>query len=283
MMIFLARSIQTEPFVISHLVRIFLLNQVAGIIREGLAGHLWSDGQLQRFQMQLEALTLLKDLEPCLNAERVAMGNVTFELLRKGRPNYFSGELGGSGPVFNAMWLFPDGWSYFEQLNYNLMLDDQLKAGYDSKAGVVHPQTIEAGQQKVQDLLAVGGWSKIWNHRLFAGEMLPFTAGIIQKSACAQTAMEETALACALERFHLTHGNYPESLAALEPQFIAPIPQDVITGEPLKYRLTDDGQFILYSVGWNETDDGGQIVMSKDGKTVDVTQGDWVWPAYSSK
>jgi hypothetical protein len=292
LMIFLAKSIRTEPIVISHLIRIIALNQVVEAVREGLAGHLWSAGQLQKFQMQLEELTLLKDLEPCLNAERVAMGNETFELLRKSRPNYFSSQLGlGPGTLFNVMWLFPTGWTYFEQLNYNQMLDDQVMAGYDSRAGVVHPRVIEAGQQKVQDLLAVGRLPKIgnyrpsliWYHRLFASEMLPFTAGIIQKTACAQTAVAETALACALERYRIAHGKYPESIAALEPQFIASIPNDVITGGPLKYRLTDDGEIILYSVGWNETDDGGQIVMSKDGKTIDVTQGDWVWPTYPAK
>jgi hypothetical protein len=57
------------------------------------------------------------------------------------------------------------------------------------------------------------------------------------------------------------------------PAFISPLPQDVITGEPYKYRRTDDGQFILYSVGWDEKDDGGV-----PGKTEwDYKQGDWVW------
>jgi hypothetical protein len=34
---------------------------------------------------------------------------------------------------------------------------------------------------------------------------------------------------------------------------------------------------VLYSVGWNETDDGGQVVLKPDGKSVDRDQGDWVW------
>jgi hypothetical protein len=284
LMIRLAGSVQTEPIVISHLVRIIALNQVAGAVREGLAGHLWSEQQMQKFQSQLEGLTLVKDLRRPLDCERVAMNNGTFELVRNCRPNYFSSELGiAPGPVFNPMRLFPTGWTYFEQLNYNQMSDDQLMAGYDSKAGIVHPRAIDEGQQKVQDLLAVGGWSRVWNHRLFATAMLPFTAGIIEKFACAQTAVEEAALACALERYRLAHGKYPDTLDILFPQFIKAIPRDVITGEPLKYHLTDDGQFILYSVGWNETDDGGQIVKLKDGKTIDATQGDWVWPPYSAR
>lgn len=44
---------------------------------------------------------------------------------------------------------------------------------------------------------------------------------------------------------------------ALAPQFIIKLPHDVINGQPLKYRRTDDGSFILYSMGWNEKDDGG--------------------------
>ena len=47
----------------------------------------------------------------------------------------------------------------------------------------------------------------------------------------------------------------------------------MLTGEPYKYRRTDDGRFVLYSVGWDEKDDGGV-----PGKTLfDEKQGDWVW------
>ncbi|MDH7501750.1 MAG: hypothetical protein QHJ82_03415 [Verrucomicrobiota bacterium] len=58
------------------------------------------------------------------------------------------------------------------------------------------------------------------------------------------------------------------------------MPHDLISGEPLKYRPTDSGGFILYSVGWNQTDDGG--VLGRTGKTkgrenLDLTKGDWVW------
>ena len=62
------------------------------------------------------------------------------------------------------------------------------------------------------------------------------------------------------------------------PQFIAKLPHDVINGQPLKYRRNADGSFTLYSVGWNETDDGGTVVMTT-GKTpsVDPKKGDWVW------
>jgi hypothetical protein len=83
--------------------------------------------------------------------------------------------------------------------------------------------------------------------------------------------VNEAQIACALERYHLANGEYPATLDALTPQFIENIPHDIIGGDPLNYRATFDGKFLLYSVGWNEKDDGG-----KDGGT-DFTKADWVW------
>ena len=83
------------------------------------------------------------------------------------------------------------------------------------------------------------------------------------------------------------HSEYPETLGTLMPQFIETIPQDIIGGQPLHYRRTDDppsqnsgaagGKFLLYSIGWNETDDDGQIGLKETGYA-DNTKGDWVWP-----
>jgi hypothetical protein len=103
------------------------------------------------------------------------------------------------------------------------------------------------------------------------------------KSAFAQTAADEATLACALERYRLVKGEFPDSLGALIPQFIQTMPHDIINGGPLQYRRTDNGRFLLYSIGWNETDDGGKVAMDAKGKAIDITQGDWVWPEYPAK
>ena len=80
-----------------------------------------------------------------------------------------------------------------------------------------------------------------------------------------QASIDLARVACALERYRLAHGEYPETLDALTPQFIEKLPHDIINGQPLHYRRTDDGKFVLYSVGWNEKDDGGTIVSRKGG------------------
>ena len=71
---------------------------------------------------------------------------------------------------------------------------------------------------------------------------------------------------------------FSQTLDALTPRFIETLPHDIIGGQPLKYHRTGNGQFTLYSVGWNGTDDGGAVVMKKTQKTaIDLDNGDWVW------
>jgi hypothetical protein len=82
--------------------------------------------------------------------------------------------------------------------------------------------------------------------------------------------------ACALERYRLAHGEYPQSLSLLAPQFITAVPNDVIDGGELKYRRTDDDRFVLYSIGWNGKDDGGDVALTRD-RWVNDKEGDWVW------
>jgi hypothetical protein len=94
-----------------------------------------------------------------------------------------------------------------------------------------------------------------------------------QTTARTQTFVNEAQIVCALERYRLAHGEYPEALA---PQFIEKLPHDIIGGKPLHYRRTNSGRFLLYSVGWNETDDGGHIALTKGGSE-DREHGDWVW------
>jgi hypothetical protein len=85
-------------------------------------------------------------------------------------------------------------------------------------------------------------------------------------------------LACALELYRREFGKLPERLDELAPRFIAKIPHDVISGGPLHYQGTADGQYVLYSEGWNEMDDHGIVVSTAQrGEGEAVPSGDWVW------
>jgi hypothetical protein len=141
----------------------------------------------------------------------------------------------------------------------------------------VFPGQIETCSHDLEREIAGGRLGRTLNgmihHQLLASLLLPSLGKLPLRAATGQTAADEAALGCALERYRLANGQFPEKLEALTPQFIARLPDDVFTGEPYKYHRAGESAFTLYSVGWNEKDDGGV-----PGKTLfDEKDGDWVW------
>ena len=66
----------------------------------------------------------------------------------------------------------------------------------------------------------------------------------------------EAGIAC--ERYRLKHGRWPTSLDDLKAFGIPQVPVDPFDGQPLRYRVEDDG-VTIYSVGENGIDDGGDL------------------------
>src|SRR5947209_1044060 len=64
-------------------------------------------------------------------------------------------------------------------------------------------------------------------------------------------------LAFALEWYRRDHKGYPEELEALAPKYLKEIPNDLFSNKPLIYRQSRTS-YVLYSVGVNGRDDGGQ-------------------------
>jgi hypothetical protein len=92
---------------------------------------------------------------------------------------------------------------------------------------------------------------------------------LASNSECHVTCAQSLSKASFIFRFIFRdfYNEYPVTLASLVPQFLAQVPRDLIGGQPLHYRRSDDGKFLLYSVGWNEKDDGGKA----------GSEDDWVW------
>ncbi len=167
----------------------------------------------------------------------------------------------------------PRGWVY-QNMIVAVQLQQLWSDGFDPASGTISPQILEASMHKVQTSAKQHS-----AYHIVASIAIPNFSKAWQVTAYNQTQVNEAQIACALERYHLANGQYPDTLDALMPQFMETIPHDIIGGQPLRYRRTDDGKFLLYSVGWNETDDGGQESPSVKSRSIDFTKGDWVWPA----
>ena len=286
----LADAIRTEPFLISHLVRIAILQITLQPVYEGLAEHKWSDAQLVDLDAELAKLDFLSDFKLALRGER-SCAVTAVEFIRHRNLRHFNEifDMSGNGgrPQMSVgailYYLCPNGWFYQNELRVSRFLVKWDLPLVNEAEQTVSPASLHAADRALD---------MEFRHRTpenyLEAWLLPSLGGAAKKFAYAQASVDLARTAIALERYRLAHGEYPESLAALAPQFIAQVPHDVIGGsplpgsgaasQPLKYRRTGDGQFVLYSVGWNEKDDGGVVIFTK-GSTPDVDrdQGDWVW------
>jgi hypothetical protein len=273
----LADSVRTEPFIITHLVRIAILQITLQPVWEGLAEHKWSDAQLAELDSELSKLDFLADYEFSTRSERAAhIKAVDWMQQKRSRfwelfnviDNDYKKMMSHFG-LSVEIYLMPKGWYYQSEIVLSKVQQQWVLPMVNDPQQTVSPQAARESVAAVS-LLRPNGVN------LFARLLLPELGKYAERAAYGQTAANLARVAIALERYRLVHGTYPESLDALAPQFIAKLPHDIINGQPLHYRQTADGQFVLYSVGWNETDDDGEVSFKEDG-SVDRDTGDWVW------
>jgi hypothetical protein len=288
LMLRLTDSIRTESFLVSHLVRIAVLQIALQPVWEGLAEHQWSDEQLVVLDSELAKLDFLADYKLTMHGGMgFQLGIVLF--LQK-HPEQFPNLLSDvssndhkskAESIVTAAMVFhlvPSGWFYQNQLHCVRAMEEFYLPIAD-----VHQQTVTPALVRRADEAVEKERKNPSPFNILESLALPALGNAVKKFAYAQSSTDLARVAIALERYRLAHGEFPESLDALAPQFMEKIPHDIIGGQPLHYRRTDDGQFVLYSVGWNETDDGGVVVLSKgETPSVDRDEGDWVW-RYPSK
>ena len=273
----LAESVRSEPLMISQMVRFACWEALLPPLQAGLRSHRLSDSQLADLQRELLSVDLLAGYELGVAGERACSG-VWLTLTWKQCDAFSSGVDNEIRRPFYAMLRFkrvaPRGWAYQNQIEFCRLLDDYLTPCVDIDSRTVPPARTRALADAFQR--AKGPYSVLvtlvfslqarFSELYFRGDNL----------AHAQTQIDQAGIACALERYRLAQGQYPETLDVLVPQFIPKLPHDLIDGRPLHYRRTTDGDFRLYSVGWNEADDGGVSVLNDEGKP-DLKKGDWVW------
>jgi hypothetical protein len=234
----------------------------ADTITEGMRLGAWHEPQLIELQQQRDELKL------SLIAE-------SFRAERAGMCSYFEQLLSHDTGVWEFVkseshLAMPRGWLYLNLITIAKFHQDVLDV-IDVKQNTVLSHKVDEITE------GLDARTKHFRPNTYvAAIVIPNYTRAIVTFAHSQTLANEAQVVCALERYRLAHNQYPESLEALIPLFMEKLPRDVIDGEPLHYRRQANGTFLLYSVGWNETDDGGQVALKKDGSE-DREKGDWVW------
>jgi len=259
---------------VSTLINVAVIGLYVNIIAEGLQPHTWQEPQLVAFQEQLKSINLALAFARSFDLEAADMYWTLKSLFRK-YPN--DPSLWQDLKHYRLPWLkwVPHGWVYQNMIT-TVKMDDKQRDGFDFESGIILPNKMESSQVEIRNALK---HSSPYNFFVVMIDAEPHFLKGWQTTAHNQTLANEAQIVCALERYRLAVGQYPETLDALSPQFIEKLPHDIIGGQPLIYRRIDppsqgsvaaSGKFLLYSVGWNEMDDGGTSSDKMD-------QGDWVW------
>ncbi len=258
-------SIKTEPVFISQLVRSVMGLMVLEPVWEGIRLHRWTDGQLTILQSDLQQLDFLSDYSRGIRGTRTT-DELALMLISK-KPSFaqmFSGSLSESDLRLLNATKYLKGWIYQNAASDARWLQQGLLF-MDVAARRVYSRDIDEFVKSIRE-------SKSTPYTFLAKIEPPDFLNSLAGCASKQTYVDEAVIACAIERYRLAHGTLPATLADLH---MENLPHDIITGGPLHYRVTG-GDYILYSVGWNATNDGGKVVVGSNG-FLNNMEGDWVW------
>lgn len=249
----------------------------AGVVADGLRMHAWRERELAVLQDQLEGVNLHQTIARLFRAAPAyicsALENaIATKGMPKGpigsTPQLFFERLMGSGGL--AAKLVPRGWFYLSLVKLDAVLQS-LDDVHDVSRRFILPHKVEIAGKYVQTIAR-----RISPDTLFARGLGESEVHVYQMTTFTQTSVNQVAVACALERYHLVRGRYPDSLEALVPEFVGVLPEDIINGRPLQYcRIPDEG-YQIHSVGWDEKDDRGVPAVQVGWGDYAAT-GDWTW------
>ena len=262
---------QAETLV-EAMINVAITGLYVATVQEGFRLHTWQAPQLAELQAQLAEINLPPWIAAAFQAEQAATCHAA-ELLQPSQISMIG--LASAKPTIwrkikdlpnHAIDLAPRGWVYQNMAVCARMIQIQKENVLDTNQNVIPKRTELAAKEIAKSLD---------NHHspfyLLARIAISNFTKAMQVCAFNQSLANEAQIVCALERYRLAHGDYPETLDVLVPQFMEKLPHDIIGGQPLIYRTAANGKFLLYSIGWNETDDDG-----RDSGT-DFTKADWVW------
>jgi len=288
----LARMEREECTLVAQMIRVAVAGLGLSVTWDALQAPGWREPQLERLQRAWEPVDLVEAVERGFVGVRV-QGHELFALLRR-----YSGPQTGrfirtltSGGSLPLKRTFEDaGMDYLYLPAYKLTCIDEdelffLKSMQESLVPLrllkAHRPWAEAKQGSAAAIARLNrASSSPRRYRYFVSMMaIPNFARAGERAVQVETERQMTLAVIALKRFELRHGKLPSSLEALVPEFLATVPYDYMSAKPLRYRVGSDGRYVIYSVGEDGQDDGGDPKPGPGQANGLWTGRDAVWPA----
>lgn len=299
----IAKGMADERLVISQLVRILIVHIALAATWELLQSSRTSDEQLAALQRDWTNLEFSQAVENALVMER-AEAEMTLTRMRsssaafKRVANGWGSAPGSSGNWFEqaaeltvlktkeTVWQY--AWSYPDQLKalkgHQVVIEAarQLRNGRPSKV------ILQTEEKRLKELgimartadsdFMLFNFNDMDLRSLFSHSILSLQS-LLHRVVVVEAGRRITLTAIVLKRYQLRHGPYPADLAVLTPNFLPAVPLDPVDGQSLRYRLNPDGTFLLYSIGEDGEDNGGDASSPKESRSFSWQGGrDLVWP-----
>jgi hypothetical protein len=293
-----------EPFLISQLVRIAMAQIAMSDQWELLQSTKLSDEQLAILQRDWTDMDFVQSMENAFLMERVISCSGIQNLRGSNSPSSrFSGMSSSGGGGCSGDWLedlkdlgrsakrktsetlWRASWSYSDELS--ILKGDQVLVeavrqvqtnGYFKNALVERDRKLAA--------LGLGAPGTNWLRDELDDEFPVIVADSVQELSRSfdrlltmEAARHMAITSIALKRYQLRHAKSPPDLSALVPEFLPQVPRDPVDGHPLRYQVISDNSFLLYSIGKDGVDNGGDPTPGGKSKALQWLLGrDWVWP-----
>lgn len=299
LLLLLADALEMDRLIISQLFRQGVAREAFGVVWELLAADGWDDAVLADLERRCGGMKFLDQMRKCYEME-MAMNLREFDLYRTSDVAVESAletaammeeflETGPAGPFYRSrlhvalwrsVWLDQDAWNALRGWRDPVMAmraaaEDwkspktrELFAKLDGGNGGAYFENAVAGAER-------SGWYDRTRYLMSSLESLLGHVDEARQSARMEALAELARTAIALKRFKLRTGAFPETLDALEGDCVDPLADG-----SLGYRLRPDGSYLLYSVGADGVDDGGDARPSEgeDGENPLMDGRDLVWP-----
>lgn len=303
------RVLDEDHILISELVRIAISAIARTTTWEALQAEGWTDADLAQLSQVWQSITfapnMIHDLEGELifilseyDSMRISNSNVVNSVygMQKFAPPDESDRpwweravrLAPGGEkcadfvkeqIYCRLWRF--AWLDQDELQYLRFMEALLDVAHRAES----EKSLAAIEPAMGRLLEPGIHTSFYNNLRYPQvSFFGALANSVKRPMRAETERSLILTAIALKRYSLRFGKAPDNLQTLVPEFLSSVPIDYMDGQPIKYRLNPDGTSVLYSVGEDYKDGGGDLNL-QSGKTGTFNiwnRNDLVWPQAAS-
>jgi len=249
----IAHTLDSEPIIISKMLRIALLAMAAQSLEHSLNATPLSDQDLARLEQRFAASEQTNQIANALIGERAM--NIRYfrmslaEIQRLANQSEDNSTANGGPPIPGNQPLFSRITGFFDRdlrfylgaMKTNIWLQQYTPLNTAQITNVDNQNFSNARQR----------------FYIMSGMVLPPVRICIAKNLRCLAMVRTAELALAVEQFRAKEMHLPENLSKLVPDFIDRVPADPFDGQPLRYKILDKG-YVIYSVGLDGQDNGGR-------------------------